>query len=50
MGFFAEQCAEKLGFSRDQQEAFAVESVHRALAAMREGAFASEIASVKLVG
>ena len=50
MGFFAEQCAEKFGFSREQQDAFAVESVRRALAAMKEGAFASEIAAVKLVG
>jgi len=50
MGVFAEQCADKFGFSREQQDAFAAESVRRALAAMKEGAFASEIAGIKLVG
>jgi len=50
MGVFAEQCADKFGFSREQQDAFAAESVRRALAAMKEGAFASEIAAIKLVG
>ena len=50
MGVFAEQCADKFGFSREQQDAFAAESVRRALAAIKEGAFASEIAAIKLVG
>ena len=50
MGVLAEQCADKFGFSREQQDAFAAESVRRALAAMKEGAFASEIAAIKLVG
>jgi acetyl-CoA C-acetyltransferase len=50
MGVFAEQCADKFGFNREQQDAFAAESVRRALAAMKEGAFASEIAAIKLVG
>ena len=50
MGVFAEQCADKFGFSREQQDAFAAESVRRALAAMKEGAFASEIAAINLVG
>jgi len=50
MGVFAEQCADKFGFSREQQDAFAAESVRRALAAMKDGAFASEIAAIKLVG
>jgi len=50
MGVLAEQCADKFGFSREQQDAFAAESVRRALAAMKEGAFASEIAGIKLVG
>ena len=50
MGALAEQCADKFGFSREQQDAFAAESVRRALAAMKEGAFASEIAAIKLVG
>jgi acetyl-CoA C-acetyltransferase len=50
MGAFAEQCADKYGFTRDQQDAFAAESVRRALAAMKEGAFASEIAAIMLAG
>jgi len=50
MGVFAEQCADKYGFTRDQQDAFAAESVRRALAAMKEGAFAPEIAAIKLAG
>jgi len=50
MGVLAEQCADKFGFSREQQDAFAAESVRRALAAIKEGAFASEIAAIKLVG
>ena len=50
MGTFAEQCAGKYGFTRDQQDAFAAESVRRALAAMKEGAFAREIAPITLAG
>jgi len=50
MGTFAEQCAEKFGFSREQQDAFAAESVRRAVAAMKEGGFAAEIAEVRLAG
>jgi acetyl-CoA C-acetyltransferase len=50
MGTFAEQCADKYGFTRDQQDAFAAESVRRALAAMKEGAFAREIAPITLAG
>jgi acetyl-CoA C-acetyltransferase len=50
MGAFAEQCADKYGFTRDQQDAFAAESVRRALAAMKEGAFMPEIAAITLAG
>ena len=50
MGAFAEQCADKYGFTRDQQDSFAAESVRRALAAMKEGAFSSEIAAIVLAG
>ena len=50
MGVFAEQCADKYGFTRDQQDAFAAESVRRALAAMKEGTFAPEIAAIKVAG
>ncbi|MEQ8207789.1 MAG: acetyl-CoA C-acyltransferase, partial [Woeseia sp.] len=46
MGHFAEQTARKYGFSREQQDAFAVESVTRAVNAAEAGAFANEIAAV----
>jgi len=43
MGAFAEDTAEKYGFSREEQDAFATESVHRALKAIESGQFADEI-------
>jgi acetyl-CoA C-acetyltransferase len=46
MGHFAEVTAEKYGFSRQDQDDFAIESVTRARAAMKEGRFAGEIAPV----
>ncbi|ANO50794.1 acetyl-CoA C-acyltransferase [Woeseia oceani] len=46
MGHFAEQTASKYGFTRKQQDAFAVESVTRAANAANTGAFANEIAAV----
>ena len=46
MGHFAEQTAQKYGFTREQQDAFAIESVTRAQAAMKSGAFAAEITPV----
>lgn len=46
MGHFAEITAEKYGFSREAQDAFAIESVTRARTAMAEGRFADEIAPV----
>jgi len=45
MGHFAEATASKYGFTREAQDAFSIESVRRALAAV-EGAFAAEIAPV----
>ena len=50
MGYFAEMCADKYGFSREEQDAFAAESVRRAQAAVQEGRFGAEIAPVKLAG
>ncbi|MBI3145956.1 MAG: acetyl-CoA C-acetyltransferase [Pseudogulbenkiania sp.] len=50
MGVFAEQCAEHYGFSRAAQDAFALSSLARAVAAIEGGAFAGEIAPVKLGG
>src|SRR5690606_7673819 len=44
MGFFADATAKKYGFSREQQDEYAAESVRRALQAVESGAFATEIA------
>ena len=46
MGHFAELTARKYGFTRAEQDAFATESVRRALAASDGGAFKTEIAPV----
>jgi acetyl-CoA C-acetyltransferase len=46
MGYFAERTARKYGFTRAAQDAFATESVRRALAACQGGAFSAEIAPV----
>ena len=46
MGHFAENTADKYGFSREQQDAFAIESVTRAKNADADGAFAAEIVPV----
>ena len=48
MGVFAESCADKYGFTREQQDAFATESVKRAQAAIASGEFADEIVAVKV--
>ncbi|AZR26059.1 thiolase family protein [Xanthomonas vasicola pv. arecae] len=46
MGVFGEATAERFGFSRADQDAFAIASVERAQAAQRSGAFADEIVPV----
>ncbi len=46
MGYFAEETAKKYGFSREDQDAFAIASVERARAAADSGAFEAEIAPV----
>ncbi|CCF66605.1 thiolase family protein [Xanthomonas citri] len=46
MGVFGEATAEKFGFSRADQDAFAIASVERAQAAQRSGVFADEIVPV----
>lgn len=43
MGSFAEDCAERYQFTRDAQDAYAIESVARARAAAASGAFAAEL-------
>ncbi len=48
MGHFAENTADKYGFTREAQDAFAIESVTRAQGAVADGAFAAEIAPVTI--
>ena len=50
MGTFGEDCAAKFGFTREQQDAFAIESVQRAQRASSEGAFADELVPVTVSG
>jgi acetyl-CoA C-acetyltransferase len=46
MGHFAEQTSQKYGFSREDQDAFAIESVTRATRAAGDGSFDAEITPV----
>ena len=46
MGVFAENCAAKYGFTREDQDRFAITSTERSLAANQDGSFAWEIAPV----
>jgi acetyl-CoA acyltransferase len=46
MGEAAEEMARRNGISREEQDAFAVRSHHRAAAAMREGRFDAEVIAV----
>jgi acetyl-CoA C-acetyltransferase len=48
MGCFADATAAKYGFTRADQDAFAAESVRRALAAVESGAFEAELAPVTI--
>ena len=50
MGHFADATAEKYGFSRKAQDQFAIESVHRAQAAVAAGTFDAEISPVTIKG
>ena len=50
MGVFGELCADKYHFTREEQDAFAIESVKRSQAAQQSGAFADEIAAVTVAG
>jgi acetyl-CoA C-acetyltransferase len=50
MGVFGESCADKYNFTREQQDAFATESVKRAQAAIASGAFKDEIVPVTVKG
>jgi acetyl-CoA C-acetyltransferase len=50
MGTFAEECVAQYQFTREQQDAFAIESVKRAQAATADGSFQWEIAPVTVPG
>ncbi|MFS8972890.1 acetyl-CoA C-acetyltransferase [Cupriavidus necator] len=50
MGTFGEDCAAKYGFTREQQDTFAMESVRRAQQATENGDFRWEIAPVTVSG
>jgi len=50
MGVFAEDCASKYSFSREDQDAFSLESLRRARAASDDGSFKWEIAPVTIAG
>lgn len=48
MGVFAEQCANHYSFTREEQDAFAIESLRRAKSAIESGAFKNEIGAVTI--
>jgi len=50
MGVFAEDCATKYTFTREQQDAFSLESLRRARAASEDGSFDWEITPVTVAG
>jgi acetyl-CoA C-acetyltransferase len=50
MGTFGEATAQKYGFTRADQDAFATESTQRALKAISSGAFATELTPVTVKG
>ena len=50
MGQFAEDCAGKFSFTREEQDAFAIASTRRAIAANTDGGFKWEIAPVTVAG
>src|SRR3546814_9535372 len=50
MGVFAEDCAAKYSFTREQQDAYSLESLRRARAATEDGSFKWEIAPVTVAG
>lgn len=48
MGFFADATAEKFGITREEQDAFAIQSYQRSAAATESGAFNGEIVGVSI--
>jgi acetyl-CoA C-acetyltransferase len=50
MGYFADATAARYGFTRAQQDAFATESVRRAMAALEAGEFDAEVTPLTIKG
>jgi len=50
MGSFAEDCAEKFQFTREDQDAYALKSLGNAVEAIESGAFKDEVTPVKVTG
>jgi acetyl-CoA C-acetyltransferase len=50
MGTFAEDCAQHFGFTREQQDNFAIASLTRAQKAIDDGTFAAEVAPFTVKG
>jgi acetyl-CoA C-acetyltransferase len=50
MGVFAERCVDKYSFTREQQDAYSIESLRRAKLANEDGSFAFEMAPVEIAG
>ncbi|MCB1827190.1 MAG: acetyl-CoA C-acyltransferase [Coxiellaceae bacterium] len=48
MGYFAEECASRFHFTREQQDAFALQSLQRAQAAVKQSFFSNEITPVTM--
>ncbi|MDJ0749941.1 MAG: acetyl-CoA C-acyltransferase [Woeseiaceae bacterium] len=48
MGHFAQETADKYGFTREEMDAYAIESVTRAQRAVDDGSFADEVAAVTI--
>lgn len=48
MGSYAEDCAERFQFTREAQDAFAIESLRRANLASEDGTFAAELVSIEV--
>ena len=48
MGYFAELCADRYAFTREQQDQYAIRSVKRSIAAIEDGAFSDEIVAVEV--
>ena len=48
MGVCAEECTKKYNMSREEQDAFAIESFKRAQASVKDGVFKDEIVAVKV--